>query len=138
MVAGLRRLSDPRAVSSLAAASKATKKKLTQATVKVVNGAVCVKATKTVASAARDSLGAILDEGMADLNKYLLEHPERILVTLRIVKDDAYYRIQKNPMSSGFTQRLYIFLACRNNSGSNFCWTTVQPQSLMPHGVNLF
>jgi len=109
MVAGLRRLSDPRAVSSLAAASKATKTKLTQATVKVVNGAVCVKSTKTVASAARDSLGAILDEGMADLNKYLLEHPERILVTLRIVKDDSYYRMPKRSSEQWIHPTLVYF-----------------------------
>ena len=109
MVAGVRRLSDPRAVSSLAAASKATKKKLTCATVKVVNGAVCVKAAKTVASAARDSLGAILDEGMADLNKYLLEHPERILVTLRIVKDDSYYRMTKRSSEQWIHPTLVYF-----------------------------
>jgi hypothetical protein len=109
MVIGLRRLSDPRAVSSLAAASKATKKKLTQATVKVVNGAVCVKATKTVASAARDSLSAIMDEGLADLTKYLIEHPDRILVTLRIVKDDSYYRITKKSSEQWIHPTLVYF-----------------------------
>ena len=98
MVAGVRRLSDPRAVSSLAAASKVMKKKATQSTIKVVNGTVCVKATKTVASAARDSMGAILDEALADLNKYLNEHPERILVTQRMVRDDSYYRLQKKKL----------------------------------------
>ena len=109
MVIGLRRLSDPRAGSSLAAASKATKKKLTQSTVKVVNGAVCVKSAKTVASAAKDSLSAIMDEALGDLNKYLIEHPDRILVTLRIVKDDSYYRMPKRSSEQWIHPTLVYF-----------------------------
>jgi hypothetical protein len=98
MVAGLR-MSDPRATSSLTPKAKGKQAKAsTQAAVKFVNGAVCVKSVKTVAAAGRDSLGAIMDEGLAELNQFLSVHPERILVTLRMAKDEAYFRMK--PRSS--------------------------------------
>ena len=98
MVAGLR-FSDPRATSSVTPKAKGKQAKaLTQAAVKIVNGAVCIKSVKTVASAGRDSLGAIMDEGLAVLNQFLSVHPERILVTLRMAKDEAYFRMK--PRSS--------------------------------------
>ena len=98
MVAGLR-FSDPRATSSVTPKVKGKPAKtLTQAAVKFVNGVVRVTSVESVASAGRDSLGAILDEGLAELNQFLSVHPERILVTLRMAKDEAYFRMK--PRSS--------------------------------------
>jgi hypothetical protein len=39
-----------------------------------------------------------MDEGLAVLNQFLSVHPERILATLRMAKDEAYFRMK--PRSS--------------------------------------
>jgi hypothetical protein len=82
MVTGLRK-SDPRAVSSLSATAKAKKAKVTQAGVKVVNGAVCVKSSKAVQSAIRRSLMIIICKKLNELNEFLIKNPDRTLGCFR-------------------------------------------------------
>jgi hypothetical protein len=78
IVAGLRH-NDPRATSSVTPKAKGKPARIsTQAAVKLVNGVVRVSSVKSVAAVCRDSLAAILDEGLAELNHFLIVHPERI------------------------------------------------------------
>ena len=91
MVTGLR-ISDPRAVSSLTATAKAKKAKVTQAGVKVVNGAVCVKSSKAVLSTARRSLIAMMVKSLNELNEFPIKNPDRILGLVRKFKNPKNYR----------------------------------------------
>ena len=90
MVTGLRK-SDPRAVSSLSATAKAKKAKVTQAGVKVVNGAVCVKSSKAVLSTVLGVLN-VRCENLNELNEFLIKNPDRILGLVRYIKNPKNFR----------------------------------------------
>jgi hypothetical protein len=66
----------------------------TQRAVRHSTAGVRLALVKSVVAASKDSLTAICDEGLAELNDFLLLHPDRILVTLRMAKDDSYYRMK--------------------------------------------
>ncbi len=94
MVAGMRP-NDPHATSSVTPKAKGTSARTsTHTAVKIVNGVVRVSAAKSVSAARRDSFRAICDEGLAELIQFLIVHPERILVTLRMARGGSYFRMK--------------------------------------------
>jgi hypothetical protein len=94
MVAGLRP-NDPHATSSVTPKAKGTPARTsTHTAFKIVNGVVRVSAVKSVSAARRDSFKAICDEGLAELIQFLIVHPERILVTLRMARGGSYFRMK--------------------------------------------
>jgi hypothetical protein len=95
MVAGLRP-NDPHATSSVTPKAKGTPARTsTHTAFKIVNGVVRVSAVKSVSAARRDSFKAICDEGLAELIQFLIVHPERILVMLRMARGGSYFRMKQ-------------------------------------------
>jgi hypothetical protein len=94
MVAGFRPR-DPRPTAKASPKANGSLSRTgTQRAVRNSTAGVRVAVVKSVTAASKDSLGAICDEGLSELNDFLLLRPERILVTLRMAKDDSYFRMK--------------------------------------------